>query len=74
VPSYGRNIQRLESPFLDTATSLAEGENASPIADSSSSPPRTSTLVDHSWALLHPKTSTVVIFVVFERNVESTGT
>jgi len=33
VSSFSRNIQRLESHLVDTATILVEEENISPIAD-----------------------------------------
>jgi len=62
-PSPVDPIQCPLSP--DAETSLGQFQryvNVSPIADSSSSLPKTSTPVDHSWALLHRKTSTKVIY------------
>jgi len=61
VPSYGRTIQKLGSLFTDTATSLVEGENISPIVDLSSSPQRTPTPVDHSSGLKQLETNTFII-------------
>jgi hypothetical protein len=67
--SIGRKIQRIEQPIVnppyeenpleDTASSLAIGENISPIADTSISPQRTPTPIDYSTPTYTPSSAII---------------